>query len=200
MKTPKRETRLNRTDRNKKTKKKTKIGREAIAARLTRVPRRGPGVSFLFRLNLVLFFTNSPRERESRFQTHLASRANLQFFVARGTTTTTTQDTRARAHLSSLESRRRGEVREEQRERARTFRVFERRKRRFKRRRCTHTHWKRRGINEKSKSTRERLGRRQRTRRTVAETHIEQHTHTHTHTERERERERGTDNAQREIE
>ena len=190
MKTPKRETRLNRTDRKKNEKKKTKIGREAIAARLTRVPRRGPGVPFE---SCSFFYELTPRESS-------ASRANLQFFVARGTTTTTTttQDTRARAHLSSLESRRRGEVREEQRERARTFRVFERRKRRFKRRRCTHTHWKRRGINEKSKSTRERLGRRQRTRRTVAETHIEQHTQTHTDTQRERER--GTDNAQREIE
>ena len=41
--------------------------------------------------------------------------------------------------------------------------------------------------NRREKSTPERLGRRQRTRRTVAETHIEQYTQTHTHTERERE-------------
>ena len=177
----------------KNEKKKRKRGRErrSVARPTTTRESRGPVfvvVSFLFRLNLFLFFF--VRRRESRLiQTHLVSRARESSLVLRcarntNTNTNTTGHTRARAHLSSLESRlesRRkvaGKCEKNKRERAATVRVFERRKRRLEETR-----------NRREKSTPERLGRGQRTRRTVAKTHIEQHKHTHAQRHARRERE-----------
>ncbi len=156
-------------DRNKKTKKKSKKRtREAIgrapdhdARSLKVVDQYLFVVSFLFRLNLFLFFFV---RRESRLiQTHLVSRA--RFFSSSLRAEYQHQHQHHRTHASTRapfvvgksfgkSSESRGEVREEQRERAATVRVFERRKRRFKRRRCTHTHWKRRGIDEKNQHQR----------------------------------------------
>ena len=157
-------------DRNKKTKKKSKKRtREAIgrapdhdARSLKVVDQYLFVVSFLFRLNLFLFFFV---RRESRLiQTHLVLRARI-FISSSLRAEYQHQHQHHRTHASTRapfvvgksfgkSSESRGEVREEQRERAATVRVFERRKRRFKRRRCTHTHWKRRGIDEKNQHQR----------------------------------------------
>ena len=105
-------------------------------------------VSFLFRLNLFLFFYELPPRESPVFQTHLVARA--QIFISSSsrantnTNTNTTQDTRARAHLSSLESRwkvveSRGEVREEQKRKSGN---------RSRVREGGNGDWKRRGIDE----------------------------------------------------
>ena len=177
-------------DRKKKRKKKRKRGRErrSVARPTTTRESRGPVfvVSFLFRLNLFLFFFV---RRESRLiQTQLVSRARI-FISSSLRAEYQHQHQHHRTHASTRapfvvgksfgkSSESRGEVREEQRERAATVRVFERRKRRLEETR-----------NRREKSTPERLGRGQRTRRTVAKTHIEQHKHTQAQRHARRERE-----------
>ena len=187
-KTPFIRERRRRKKNEKKTKKRT---REAIGRAPDHDARKSWTsirrlLSFPFESLLIFFFVR----RESRLiQTHLVSRARESSLVLRcarntNTNTNTTGHTRARAHLSSLESRlesRRkvaGKCEKNKRERAATVRVFERRKRRLEETR-----------NRREKSTPERLGRGQRTRRTVAKTHIEQHKHTHAQRHARRERE-----------
>ena len=195
----------------KKTKKKRKRGRErrSVARPTTTRESRGPVfvVSFLFRLNLFLFFF--VRRASRLIQTHLVSLLRESSLVLRcarntNTNTNTTGHTRARAHLSSLESRlesRRkvaGKCEKNKRERAATVRVFERRKRRFKRRRCTH-----RRIGRDEESTR-KINTREAWKRTKNSSNSSKDTHrtaqTHARTETRTQRERGTDNTQREIE
>ena len=197
----------------KKTKKKRKRGRErrSVARPTTTRESRGPVfvVSFLFRLNLFLFFF--VRRASRLIQTHLVSLLRESSLVLRcarntNTNTNTTGHTRARAHLSSLESRlesRRkvaGKCEKNKRERAATVRVFERRKRRFKRRRCTHRRIGRDEESTRKINTREAWKRTKNSSNSSKDTHRTAQTHarTHTHTHRERERER--DNTQREIE
>ena len=195
----------------KKTKKKRKRGRErrSVARPTTTRESRGPVfvVSFLFRLNLSYFFF--VRRASRLIQTHLVSLLRESSLVLRcarntNTNTNTTGHTRARAHLSSLESRlesRRkvaGKCEKNKRERAATVRVFERRKRRFKRRRCTH-----RRIGRDEESTR-KINTREAWKRTKNSSNSSKDTHrtaqTHARTETRTQRERGTDNTQREIE
>ena len=189
-------------DRKKKRKKKRKRGRErrSVARPTTTRESRGPVfvVSFLFRLNLFLFFF--VRRRESRLiQTHLVSRARESSLVLRcarntNTNTNTTGHTRARAHLSSLESRlesRRkvaGKCEKNKRERAATVRVFEKEETE---------------IGRDEESTR-KINTREAWKRTKNSSNSSKDTHrtaqTHARTETRTQRERGTDNTQREIE
>ena len=143
---------------------------------------------FFSRLNLFLFFV---RRRESRLiQTHLVSRARRIFISSSLRAEYQHQHQHHRTHASTRapfvvgksfgkSSESRGEVREEQKRKERQpFACSRRRKRRLEETR-----------NRREKSTPERLGRGQRTRRTVAKTHIEQHKHTHAHRHARRERE-----------
>ena len=189
-------------DRKKKRKKKRKRGRErrSVARPTTTRESRGPVfvvVSFLFRLNLFLFFFV---RRESRLiQTHLVSRARESSLVLRcarntNTNTNTTGHTRAREHLSSLESRlesRRkvaGKCEKNKRERAATVRVFEKEETE---------------IGRDEESTR-KINTREAWKRTKNSSNSSKDTHrtaqTHARTETRTQRERGTDNTQREIE
>ena len=186
----------------KNEKKKRKRGRErrSVARPTTTRESRGPVfvvVSFLFRLNLFLFFFV---RRESRLiQTHLVSRARESSLVLRcarntNTNTNTTGHTRARAHLSSLESRlesRRkvaGKCEKNKRERAATVRVFEKEETE---------------IGRDEESTR-KINTREAWKRTKNSSNSSKDTHrtaqTHARTETRTQRERGTDNTQREIE
>ena len=183
-------------------KKKRKRGRErrSVARPTTTRESRGPVfvvVSFLFRLNLFLFFFV---RRESRLiQTHLVSRARESSLVLRcarntNTNTNTTGHTRAREHLSSLESRlesRRkvaGKCEKNKRERAATVRVFEKEETE---------------IGRDEESTR-KINTREAWKRTKNSSNSSKDTHrtaqTHARTETRTQRERGTDNTQREIE
>ena len=204
MKTPfiRERRRRKNLDRKKKRKKKRKRGRErrSVARPTTTRESRGPVfvvVSFLFRLNLFLFFFV---RRESRLiQTHLVSRARESSLVLRcarntNTNTNTTGHTRARAHLSSLESRlesRRkvaGKCEKNKRERAATVRVFEKEETE---------------IGRDEESTR-KINTREAWKRTKNSSNSSKDTHrtaqTHARTETRTQRERGTDNTQREIE
>ena len=204
MKTPfiRERRRRKNLDRKKKRKKKRKRGRErrSVARPTTTRESRGPVfvvVSFLFRLNLFLFFFV---RRESRLiQTHLVSRARESSLVLRcarntNTNTNTTGHTRAREHLSSLESRlesRRkvaGKCEKNKRERAATVRVFEKEETE---------------IGRDEESTR-KINTREAWKRTKNSSNSSKDTHrtaqTHARTETRTQRERGTDNTQREIE
>ena len=191
-------------DRNKKTKKKSKKRtREAIgrapdhdARSLKVVDQYLFVVSFLFRLNLFLFFFV---RRESRLiQTHLVSRARI-FISSSLRAEYQHQHQHHRTHASTRapfvvgksfgkSSESRGEVREEQKRKSGNRSRVREEETEIQTKKV-HAYALEETRNRREKSTPERLGRGQRTRRTVAKTHIEQHKHTQAQRHARRERE-----------
>ena len=190
-------------DRNKKTKKKIEKederGDRSRARPRREVPQsRGPVfirrlLSFPFE-SLLIFFCTTRVPFDSN-ASRLA-RAILQFFVARGipTPTPTPQDTREHARtfrrwkvVWKVVGKSRGSARRTKRKSGNRSRVREEETEIQTKK--VHAYALEETRNRREKSTPERLGRGQRTRRTVAKTHIEQHKHTQAQRHARRERE-----------